>query len=108
MAFAHADDGTRIFYRISGPEDGPPVLMLHGLGADQMGWALQRRAFTSRYRCVFVDNRGSGRSDKPEGPYDLATLTTDTIAVLDDLDIDDLTCTFDEIVVSRLFIQGDR
>lgn len=83
MAYTYAHDGTRIFYRVVGPHDGPPLLMLHGLGTDQLGWALQRRAFAARYRCILVDNRGSGRSDKPHGPYRLEDLAADAVAVLD-------------------------
>lgn len=83
MAYAYAEDGTRIFYRVSGPDSGPPLLLLHGLGTDGLGWMLQRRAFTSRYRCIVVDNRGSGRSDKPTGPYRLEDLAADAVAVLD-------------------------
>lgn len=88
MAYAYADDGTRIFYRVAGPEDGPPLLLLHGLGTDGLGWVLQRRAFTARYRCIIVDNRGSGRSDKPTGPYRLEDLAADAVAVLDHEQID--------------------
>jgi len=88
MAYAYAHDGTRIFYRVAGPDDGPPLLLLHGLGTDGLGWMLQRRAFTARYRCIIVDNRGSGRSDKPTGPYRLEDLAADAVAVLDHEHID--------------------
>ncbi|MGI9602944.1 MAG: alpha/beta fold hydrolase [Acidimicrobiales bacterium] len=88
MPYAYADDGTRIFYRMAGPADGPPLLLLHGLGTDGLGWMMQRRAFTARYRCIIVDNRGSGRSDKPTGPYRLEDLTADAVAVLDREGID--------------------
>ena len=45
---------------------------------------MQRRALGSRFRLVMVDNRGVGRSDRPAGPYDLAVLAADAMAVLDD------------------------
>lgn len=83
MAYAYGADATRIFYRAIGPDDGPPLLMLHGLGTDQLGWMLQRRAFSQRYRCILVDNRGSGRSDKPAGAYRLEDMAHDAVAVLD-------------------------
>lgn len=88
MPYAYAEDGTRIYYRIMGDKEAPPLLMLHGLGTDQLGWLMQRRAFTDKYRCIFVDNRGSGRSDKPDGPYTMEELALDAIAVLDDAGID--------------------
>ena len=83
MPFAHAPDGTRVHYRVLGNPDGAPLLLLHGLGTDQWGWVRQRRAFGRRFRCLAVDNRGSGRSDKPRGPYDLAVMADDAKAVLD-------------------------
>lgn len=81
-------DGVRIHYRVFGRNDGEPLLMLHGLGTDHMGWVLQRYAFGGRYRCVTVDNRGSGRSDKPLGPYDLQVMADDAVAVLDELGVE--------------------
>ena len=88
VPFTQADDGTRIAYEVAGPPDGPPLLLLQGLGADSRGWALQRRALSRRYRCILVDNRGVGRSDKPAGPYDLEVMADDAVAVLDDLGIE--------------------
>ncbi len=83
MPFAEAADGTRIAYALAGPRDAEPLLMIHGLGADARGWALQKRALSSRFRLVMVDNRGVGRSDKPDGPYDLEVMAADALAALD-------------------------
>ena len=76
-------DGTKIAYGLDGRRDGEPLLMVHGLGADTRGWILQKRALGARYRLVMVDNRGVGRSDRPDGPYDLEVMATDALAVLD-------------------------
>ncbi len=81
-------DGTRIAYDTYGRSDGEPLLLLQGLGADGRGWIRQRRAMGERYRCIAVDNRGVGRSDVPEGPYDLEVMAADAVAVLDDLGVD--------------------
>jgi 3-oxoadipate enol-lactonase len=83
MPFVEAADGTRIAYDLSGRRDGEPLLMVHGLGADARGWALQKRALGARYRLVMVDNRGVGRSGRPEGPYDLEVMAADAVAALD-------------------------
>ncbi len=77
------DDGTHIAYSAWGRRDGTPVLMIQGLGVDGRGWALQRGAFGRRHRCVAVDNRGTGHSDAPPGPYDLSRMAEDAVAVLD-------------------------
>jgi 3-oxoadipate enol-lactonase len=78
-----ASDGVTIAYDAWGRRDGPPVLLIQGLGADARGWALQRMAFGRRYRCYAIDNRGVGQSGKPPGPYSLEQMANDAIAVLD-------------------------
>ena len=83
MPFVEVEDGTKISYALDGRRDGEPLLMVHGLGADTRGWAMQKRALGSRYRLVMVDNRGVGRSDRAEGPYDLEVMATDALAALD-------------------------
>ena len=83
MPFATASDGTPINYLVEGRRDGQPLLMIHGLGADTRGWIMQRRALGSRFRLIMVDNRGVGRSGAPDGPYDLAVMAADAMAVLD-------------------------
>jgi 3-oxoadipate enol-lactonase len=83
MPFTTAADGTTIHYEVTGRGDGPPLLLIQGLGADSRGWVLQQAALGRRFRCVSFDNRGVGRSDKPEGPYDLEEMADDAVAVLD-------------------------
>lgn len=83
MPHAIAEDGTRINYVVSGRRDGEPLLLIHGLGADTRGWVRQQRVLAQRFRLVMVDNRGVGRSDKPEGPYDLEVMARDALAALD-------------------------
>ena len=83
MPFTNAADGTRIHYELAGRDDGEPLLLLQGLGADLKGWAAQRYALGRRFRLLLVDNRGAGGSDKPEGPYDLEVMANDAVAVLD-------------------------
>jgi 3-oxoadipate enol-lactonase len=83
-----AADGTKIAYSVWGRREGSPVVMIQGLGMDGRGWALQRGAFGRKHRCIAPDNRGTGHSDAPEGPYDLQVMAEDVIAVLDDAGID--------------------
>lgn len=77
------EDGTRIAYKLAGSRDGEPLLMIHGLGADTRGWIMQERTLGSRFRLIMVDNRGVGRSDRPDGPYEIETMAEDCTAVLD-------------------------
>ena len=83
MARAQAADGTVIYYETWGRRDGEPLLLISGLATDLRIWACQRLVFGRRFRCIAVDNRGSGRSDKPDGPYTLEQMAADAVAVLD-------------------------
>jgi 3-oxoadipate enol-lactonase len=83
MSATVTDDGVEIAYSAWGRRDGSPVLMIQGLGVDHRGWALQRGAFGRRHRCIAPDNRGTGHSDAPAGPYDLVRMAADAVAVLD-------------------------
>src|SRR6516165_9126278 len=82
------DDGTKIAYSTWGRRDGTPVLMIQGLGVDGRGWALQRGQFGRSHRCIVPDNRGTGASSKPPGPYDLVQMAGDAINVLDELGVE--------------------
>jgi len=76
-------DGVRIAYDVWGARDGSPVLMIQGLGMNARAWALQRGAFGRNHRCIAIDNRGTGHSDVPPGPYDLVRMGMDAVEVLD-------------------------
>jgi 3-oxoadipate enol-lactonase len=76
-------DGVRIAYDTWGARDGSPVLMIQGLGMNARAWALQRGAFGRSHRCIAIDNRGTGHSDAPDGPYDLVRMAQDAVEVLD-------------------------
>jgi 3-oxoadipate enol-lactonase len=81
-------DGIKIAYQTWGRRDGTPCLLIQGLGMDSRGWALQRGSFGRRHRCIAVDNRGTGQSDAPAGPYDLLRMAEDAVEVLDAEGID--------------------
>lgn len=64
---------------------GPPLLFLHGLGANAGTWAPQVQAFADRYRCIATDFRGSGRSRDllhSAGPWSIPQFAADVGALL--------------------------
>ena len=49
--------------RVSGVDDGRPMVFAHGFGCDQEMWRLVVPAFEPDHRVVLFDHVGSGRSD---------------------------------------------
>ena len=78
-------NGTEIHYDQHG--EGPPVLLLHGLGSSGADWAFQLPALRSQYRLIVPDLRGSGLSGKPAGPYAIDQFAGDLWALLDHLQL---------------------
>ncbi|WP_280297891.1 alpha/beta fold hydrolase [Nocardia neocaledoniensis] len=63
-------EGTRIVYRVSGPEDGRPLVLLHGWAGNLRCWGAAADELAERYRVIAVDLRGHGYSDDPGAGYD--------------------------------------
>lgn len=80
MSFVE-NQGTRIYWDEQG--DGPPVLLIMGLGYASAMWHRIRPALSQHFRTIAFDNRGVGLSEVPPGPYSVATMATDAAAVLD-------------------------
>jgi 3-oxoadipate enol-lactonase len=83
VRYVTATDGTLIAYDRFGRREGPPLLLIQGLGTDSRGWALQRIALGRRYRCLALDNRGVGGSTNAPHPFDLEQMARDAVSVLD-------------------------
>jgi pimeloyl-ACP methyl ester carboxylesterase len=65
----------------------PAVLLLHGLMGRAAHWAATARALAARYRPVALDQRGHGRSAKPDGPYTREAYIADAAAAIEQLDL---------------------
>jgi pimeloyl-ACP methyl ester carboxylesterase len=80
------DGGVGIEVFVEGPEDGTPVLLMHGWPDSHRLWRHQVEALTAAgYRTIAPDLRGFGDSDKPDDveAYKLAHTVADMLAVLD-------------------------
>ncbi|HEV7907763.1 MAG TPA: 3-oxoadipate enol-lactonase [Pseudonocardiaceae bacterium] len=74
---------------IDGPSDGEVVVLSGSLGSDVRMWDPQVQPLTEAgFRVVRYDHRGHGGSPVPQGPYDLADLGGDVLALLDRLGVD--------------------
>lgn len=56
------------FAVVSGPEDAPPVVLLHGSGANALTWAEQAAAWAGEYRTYAVDLVGEPGLSAPSRP----------------------------------------
>ena len=64
--------------------DGPPLLLIQGLGYPRWSWEPIVPGLAERYRVIAFDNRGIGESDKPPGPYTAREMAGDALQVLDE------------------------
>ncbi|CAN1504636.1 MhpC Predicted hydrolases or acyltransferases (alpha/beta hydrolase superfamily) [Burkholderiaceae bacterium] len=77
----------KIAYQIDGPEQGPVVIMSNSLMSSLEMWDQTISALTDRYRVVRYDTRGHGQSQVTDGPYSIALLAKDLVALMDALNI---------------------
>ncbi|WP_437672130.1 alpha/beta fold hydrolase [Sorangium sp. So ce131] len=88
--FVEAQDGARLFHRDWGA--GKPVLFLSGWALSSEMWGYSMTDLVDHgLRCVAYDRRGHGRSSDPGRGYDYDTLADDLAAVLEQLDLREVT-----------------
>ena len=71
-------------YETSG--EGEPLLLIMGFGMSGAAW-LPMIPFMQNFKCIYFDNRGTGNSDRPDGPYTVAAMAEDASNLLAALDI---------------------
>lgn len=76
-------NGVSLYYEVEG--DGPPLLLIAGLGSSSLAWAAAVPRLREGYTVITLDNRGTGRSEVPPGPYAVDDLADDTAALVDHL-----------------------
>jgi pimeloyl-ACP methyl ester carboxylesterase len=85
--------GVRLHYVVAGPDDGPPIVLVHGYCSDYtLNWVGSRWQETlsgAGWRVLGLDCRGHGRSEKPHDPaaYARRTMADDVGRLLDHLEI---------------------
>lgn len=84
MAYTDVN-GIRMYYEEHG--SGSPLLLIMGFTANATAWEVGIPYLSAAHRVIAFDNRGSGRTDQPEGPYTMAQLADDAIGLLDVLGV---------------------
>ena len=72
-----------VSYRITG--EGPPLYLVHGIGARKTTWDTLIAGLEDRFTCVSYDLRGHGDSPVPPPPYSLDELVEDLEALREKL-----------------------
>lgn len=89
-SFIETRDGTHLFYRDWGT--GKPLVFLSGWTLSTEMWTHQMVPLSERgLRCIAYDRRGHGRSSDPGRGYDYDTLADDLAAVLEALELREVT-----------------
>jgi 3-oxoadipate enol-lactonase len=75
-----------IYYESQG--EGEALLLIMGYGLYSGHWASLIPPLSREYRVIYFDNRGTGRSDKPDIPYTIKMMADDAKGLLDAIGID--------------------
>jgi len=79
MPYAKVNN-LNFYYEIHG--EGLPVVVINGLGMDLSECTLVTAELAKTYKVLTFDNRGAGRSDKPNEPYTIEQMAQDTAGVM--------------------------
>jgi 3-oxoadipate enol-lactonase len=75
-----------LYYEVHGR--GDPLVMITGYGDHSGQWFRQVPGLARHCRAIAFDNRGAGRTDKPDVPYTMRMLAGDIAGLLHALSID--------------------
>lgn len=79
--------GLTVHVQIEGPENAPPLVLLHSLGTSLHVWDEPAAAMATLYRVIRPDLRGHGLTGVPPGPYSIAQMAHDMLAALNLLEV---------------------
>ena len=80
-------DDIEINYIMEGK--GEPLVLVHGFGTKHQGWKFQIPYFAQKMTVIALDNRGSGKSSRPDYPYTMDMFVEDVKNLLESLGITD-------------------
>lgn len=80
-------DGVEVAYVDVG--QGPPLVLVHGLGSWMDFWAHNVDALSEHHRVLVVDLPGYGRSGRPDAPYTPPWYADVLVGLLDALELDE-------------------
>lgn len=78
-------NGITMYYELQG--EGEPVVLIAGLRLDLSDYHGIDSWLAQKYQVLAFDNRGAGRTDKPDTPYSIEIMADDTAELLQTLGI---------------------
>lgn len=78
-------DNIETHYFLEG--EGEPLVFIHGFGTKYQGWDFQISYFKKKLKVIALDNRGVGKSSRPNYPYTIDMFVEDIKTLLDHLNI---------------------
>src|SRR6266480_2739561 len=88
MRYTEIDEGVRLNYELTGPEDAPVVLQFGGGLFGRHNFGLVNDGFRERFRLLSFDARGYGASDHPREAYTIEGWAADAEGLLDAVGLD--------------------
>ncbi len=79
-------NGIKICYEVQG--EGDPVVLIHGFGVKKEQWIGQFGPLSEHFKVIRLDNRGAGKSDRPNELYTMEMFAEDVKGLLDFLGIE--------------------
>jgi pimeloyl-ACP methyl ester carboxylesterase len=79
-------NGHNLYYEVHG--EGEPLVIVMGLSADILAWALQLPKWSEKYKVIAIENRDVGRSSYAQGRYEVTDMADDVLALADHLDLE--------------------
>jgi len=81
----HQVNGIQVYFEEHGK--GEPLLLIQGLGYPSGMWFLQFPSLSRHFRTIVFDNRGVGKTDKPDEAYSVSLMASDAVGLLGALGI---------------------
>jgi pimeloyl-ACP methyl ester carboxylesterase len=78
-------NGITMYYEIHG--EGIPLVLIMGLRRNLEWWYRQIPALAGHFKVIAFDNRGAGRTDKPDSEYSIRLFADDTACLMDALGV---------------------
>src|SRR6266567_1513059 len=85
MPYVKVND-INMYYEIHG--DGEPLVLIVGLATDISEWDAIIGWLAKKYKVLAFDNRGAGRTDKPDAHYSIEMMANDTVGLMQTLGIE--------------------